>query len=323
MAPPMHLGPSRVGSSEISEGVCMRARALAGVAVSFVSMPFAALLGYSERVDACGGLFCSGTSPVDQAAEQVLFEVEPDGSITATVQIEYSGDPNAFSWIIPVHGTPDFVDVAPGQLFRWLDATTRPSLFPPPSTCDDFAVEADGGGNAPPSADTDPGVDVREYEDVGPYDEIVVVDGADPEALVAWLTEHGYLVTDAMRPVIQEYAAERQKFLAMRLQPGVDVTQIVPVRFHCPNPLPVVPSRLTSLAAEPHMGMIVTVMASSRYTPSNWIETALNEDEIVWDFMNWRSNYTTAVALRVDQAGGRAFVVERAGDSAFVKDLVD
>jgi hypothetical protein len=284
-------------------------------------------LVHASDARACGGLFCSGLSPVDQSAEQVLFEVRNDGSVTATVEIQYSGDPRAFSWIIPVHGTPDFVGVAPTALFDWLDTATRPRIVPPPTTCTGD-IDSDGFPNADGDDDDDDdenagGVEVVEYPDVGPYDDIVVIDGRDPEALIAWLGEHGYLVTDAMRPVIEEYAIEGQQFLAMRLQPNVDVSRIVPVRFHCPAPNPVVPSRLTSLAAEPHMGMVVTILASQRYEPASWNEVALAEDDIVVDnIFGSGTNYASLVALRVDQAGGRAFVVERAGSSQTIADAV-
>ena len=274
---------------------------------------------------ACGGLFCSGTAPVDQSAEQVLFEVEDDGTITATVEVKYSGDPRSFSWIIPVHGTPDFVSTAPSQLFKFLEVTTRPSVIAPPTTCGDYGFYSpdEGGEGEGEGQSAGGGVDVTSYPDVGPYDGIVVVDGRDPAVLSAWLTDHGYLVTDAMKPVIEEYALENQKFLALRLQPDVDISKIVPVRFHCPAPLPVVPSRLTSLAAEPHMGMVVTLLASQRYTPANWEEVRIDPDDVVWDWSTYQSNYGSLVALRMDEHGGRAFAVERAGPSAFIKDLTD
>ena len=61
----------------------------------------------AERADACGGLFCSQISPtpVDQASERIVFEVNDDRSVTATIEIKYQGTPENFSWIVPVSGT--------------------------------------------------------------------------------------------------------------------------------------------------------------------------------------------------------------------------
>src|SRR5688500_14612476 len=83
----------------------------------------------AELALACGGMFCSQTSPtpVDQSAEKILFEVRDDGTVTATVEIKYFGTPGDFAWIVPVAGTPEFVEVAPKDELLLLDAATRPN----------------------------------------------------------------------------------------------------------------------------------------------------------------------------------------------------
>ena len=54
---------------------------------------------------ACGGFFCSAT-PVDQTAERIIFTVNDDGTITAYIQIRYTGEKDNFAWIIPVPAPP-------------------------------------------------------------------------------------------------------------------------------------------------------------------------------------------------------------------------
>ncbi len=39
---------------------------------------------------ACGGLFCQN-SPVDQNAERIIFTQNGDGTISAIIQIQYTG----------------------------------------------------------------------------------------------------------------------------------------------------------------------------------------------------------------------------------------
>src|SRR5262245_211493 len=100
----------RGGTRVAMERDIMRTHSIANALVVTIAVVSAAVIGagflYAPQAHACGGLFCSGSAPVDQSAEQVLFEVDDDNTITATVQINYSGDdPRAFSWIIPVHGT--------------------------------------------------------------------------------------------------------------------------------------------------------------------------------------------------------------------------
>ena len=293
-------------------------------------VPFAAVVVVSlaaERADACGGLFCAsqGSIPVDQTAERILFEVNDDGSVTATVEITYAGDPAAFSWIVPVPEQPTDMGVASPSLLRLLDQATVPSIIPPPFTCSaDFdSGEGEGEGEAAPTAPEDDGVEVVELPNVGPYGDIVVVSSDDPEALADWLNENGYLVTDAMQPAIAAYVAEGQKFLALKLQPDVAVDEIVPVRFTCPGVGPHIPIRLTALASLPEMSIVAFVAGGGRYRPTNYRDFVVDPALVRWDVATNRYNYAALVSFLVDQEGGQAFAVERAMPSGAFRAAVD
>src|SRR5438477_8704113 len=81
----------------------------------------ALVAGSPKEASACGGFFCS-RSPVDQTAEHILFTVNTDESVTAIVQISYSGDRDNFAWIVPVPGVPQKLDATFPQLaFQALD----------------------------------------------------------------------------------------------------------------------------------------------------------------------------------------------------------
>ena len=86
---------------------------------------------------ACGGFFCTNV-PVDQAAERIIFAVNDDGTIDAYVQINYTGAPDAFAWVVPVPNPPK-VDVATMAMLRELDRLTQPVYVAPPltSACQD------------------------------------------------------------------------------------------------------------------------------------------------------------------------------------------
>ena len=291
----------------------------------------------AEEAHACGGLFCSQSSPtpVDQAAERILFEVLDDGSVSATVEIKYEGNPAEFSWIVPVSGTPDFVEVAGKDELQLLDLATAPTFLPPTPDCPGFGG---GGGfgfygcatedlSAPISdavgiGENGPGgVNVVEYPSVGPFDEIVVVDGGSADVLMAWLNDHGYRVNEAMRPFIADYIDEGYSFLATQLRADATVQDMAPIRFHCPQPNPEIPLRLTAISAEPEMGFLVFVAGSERYA-------ALNYDNVVIDAADLRngvdkngtpvSNYFGLISQRLDEAGGQGFVTERADVAANV-----
>ena len=50
---------------------------------------------------ACGGFFCI-SSPIDQNAERIIFTQNRDGTVSAYVQIQYTGSAPDFSWILPL-----------------------------------------------------------------------------------------------------------------------------------------------------------------------------------------------------------------------------
>src|SRR5262249_48715310 len=91
--------------------------------VSIASL--AAVAAGAPEAKAVGGLFCSST-PIDQTAEHILFTINADTTVTAIVQVSYSGDKDAFAWIVPVPGVPKLDTNFPQRAFQALDAATAP-----------------------------------------------------------------------------------------------------------------------------------------------------------------------------------------------------
>lgn len=290
----------------------------------------AAALLASDEVLACGGFFCS-TGPVDQSAERILFEVHEDGSTTAVVEVKFNGDPGDFSWIVPVPEVP-VVEVVPSLVLDVLDQRAAPRIVPPPlsyESCDDDTrpqsysgygctdaaapSASDGGAALGAGGGEDDGVDVVALPRVGPYDDVVVVSSDDPNALVDWLNAEGYVITDAMRPVVEAYVAEGQKFLAVKLAPDAGVQDIAPIKFTCPSETPTIPIRLTAVAAEPHMKVVVHLVGDTTFLPASFRTATIDPDDVRVDLYSLRNNYDALLALAVEDEGGQAFVVERAG----------
>ncbi|MEW5852737.1 MAG: DUF2330 domain-containing protein [Myxococcota bacterium] len=267
---------------------------------------------------ACGGFFCS-RSPVDQSAEHILFVMGP-GTTTMVVQIAYSGGDADFSWVLPLGAVPDAesLEVFPQLALTSLAANTGP-VFMMPQECWYWGAEdAATGGNPPPNAGGTRNDDVTVHvrEEVGPYD-VAVVESQDSSALVNWLRTNGYRITEVMEPYVDIYTAEGMKFLALKLLPDADVSQIQPLKLTLPGEAPMIPVRLTAIAAEPEMGILATIVGEQRYESANWPSLSIRDDEITYDPYNvWGANgtnWTALVARKVDEAGGRGFVTEFAG----------
>ena len=266
---------------------------------------------------ACGGFFCSST-PVDQAAERIIFVQEDRDTVTSYVEIAYQGEPEGFAWIVPVPSVPE-LDVWHGGAFTAIDLATGPQ-FQGNFGC--FESDADGvpeaGGGEPPPND---GVDVLAREQVGPFDTVTIT-SEDPRALVQWLRENGYRVLPEMEPFVALYTAEGMKFLAMKLLPGQDVASIQPIKMTYQAAGPAVPLRLTAVAAQLEMGVKVWVLGDQRYGAANVPGVAVNDADLVFDPWSFQTNYIPLVARAVDAAGGHGFVTELATPTADLARMV-
>lgn len=267
---------------------------------------------------ACGGFFC-GQQPVDQQAERILFAVGASET-DMIVQISYRGEASEFAWVLPLGFVPEASDLgtfSPLALTQ-LDANTAP-IFVRPHDPECGSLVLNGGGS---DADT-PGVTVHLTDVVGPY-EVAVIEGGDAAELVTWLRDHHFRVTDRMIPYVEAYVAEGMKLLALRLIGDRGIEDIEPFRITMPTTTPSIPIRLTALAAEPEMGVLVFVFASRRYGPANWSELEIDPSTLRYASHAWpaETDYLARVARDADALDGRAFVTELAGPTAPLLELV-
>lgn len=275
------------------------------LAVALFIMPPSAL--------ACGGLFCQNI-PVDQAAERIIFSVDPD-QVTAYVQINYMGEAPDFAWVVPVPAVPD-VDVAEIDPFNEIQAATDPVFMLPPQP--DCLFRDDGGAvfesAAMPSADSAESVTVFASGEAGPYAyDVVGTETGEANALIDWLNENNYRITPEMEPLVHVYVEESMVFLAMKLQPDEGVQDIQPVKMTYPAERPMIPIRLTAVAAMPNMGIYTWVFGRSRSESLNFAGIEIDDNDLALNSpFGGGTNYLQLVASEIDRFGGQAFVTEYA-----------
>jgi hypothetical protein len=117
-----------------------------------------------------------------------------------------------------------------------------------------------------------------------------------------------------MVPFIEPYVQQHMLFLAMRLLPDKDVSDIEPVKMTYMGTEPMVPLQLTAVAARPQLGVLVFILADRRYRPTNYADLTVDDGEVVFNVGN--NNYTTVVSRKVHAAGGHGFITELAGPVA-------
>jgi len=286
---------------------------------------------------------------VNQESELIIFEVEQgdDPHVTAHVLIKYAGDPEKFGWLIPVPSVPE-LSLSHSGAFGLIEEQTRPAInitprnvcpqqqwtcrtHPPPSCTsssdgrgysagggaqyDDYNAAGDSGGfgagtggagSAPP-----PPVTVYARESVGDY-ETVTIGAGDGEAAVQWLNDQGFIVNSTMGKYMQPYLDAGMLFLASKLQPNADVSELRPLRMRYAGDTPAIPLQLTAVAAEPHLTVTAIIYADGPYEPYGHPIVEVGEDDIGSPDGS-ANNYAAVLSRLADSVGGDGFVLEYYG----------
>jgi len=291
-----------------------------------------ALIAHAEPAQACGGLFCSASAPVNQAAERIIFSKNEDQTVTAVVQIQYEGPSEEFAWVLPVPGIPE-VKVSSDLAFTRLQQASNPQYSfttevegkcKSGDSSSAFGPTADSGTGGTGGSGGEGGVNVLASGTVGPYDFVVIEPDASYErvgdVVVEWLTLEGFDVVppggdpDDISTLLGSYLQGGMNLIAFRLTKGNDTGTIRPIWITYESDQPMIPIRPTAVAANDDMGVMVWVLGESRAVPVNYKALELNQALIDW--LTGASNYNQVVVAAANEAGGQGFVSERAGPSA-------
>lgn len=259
------------------------------------------------RAVACGGFFCQN-NPVDQIGERIVFTVNDDATITSLIEIQYTGTADDFSWILPIPEAvgADALEVPNGgaAVFAELHALTDVRVIGPDPACQ--------GGDVPAFAsDATGGVEIFGSGEVGPFG-FDIIGSSDADALTTWLRDNDYRVDPFMEPLIDVYVEEEFAFVAMRLLDGQDAAAIEPIEITYPGSEPMIPLRLTAVAAQPNMPIWVWIFADDQAVPANYANMRIDNRELTFSRFGG-SDYNRLTQLRADALGGRAFITEFAG----------
>ncbi|HEX2730323.1 MAG TPA: DUF2330 domain-containing protein [Polyangiaceae bacterium] len=293
---------------------------------------------FSEPAFACGGFFCDSAQPVNQAAERIVFADNGDGTVTAVIQIQYEGPSKSFSWLLPISTAPkgDQIQVASDLAFTRLQNATNPNYqlstrvegeCRQEDFSDDDATGAEDGAFADAGAayEPEPGsVNVEASGTIGPYDWTVisVTDGTDMPATVAvdWLTQNEYDVPEGAAQLLGPYLEDGLFLLAIRLTKDADSGSIRPIVLTYDADAPIIPIKLTAVAANDDMGVLTWLLGTGRGVPQNYLSLELNEARINW--FNAQSNYNDVVNAAADDGGGQGFVTEYSDSGATLREVV-
>lgn len=309
----------------------MRTAALCAVLLASAAITLPAIDAH-----ACGGLFCDGGGPqaVNQNAERIIFTDNGDGTITTVVQIMYEGPTDQFGWLLPVPGVPE-VGISSDSVFNTLQQRSNPT-FQLNRTTEGECADANRGFPTSASANNDDscfdcnntaeddgGVQVVGMGQTGPYDWVVIqVDATNPDntqAALDWLGENNYEVTSTGPELITPYLEAGMNLLAVKLQKNQEAGAVRPMTLTYDSKYPMIPIKLTAVAATDDMGVLVWVLGDSRAVPRNYKSLELNEAIINW--FNPGPSYNNVINVAADEAGGQGFVTEHATTADFASEM--
>jgi hypothetical protein len=112
--------------------------------------------------------------------------------------------------------------------------------------------------------------------------------------------------------LIKVYTDEGMVFLAMKLQPQQGVQDIQPIKMTYAGSQPIIPIRLTAVAAVPNMNVLTWVFADAQAYPLNYARPTIEDADFRGTPFAAPHNYLALVDQTVDLYAGRAFITEYA-----------
>ncbi len=262
----------------------------------FVVVLASSLAAIPQRARACGGCFYPPTgSPSSVDAHRMVLAVSPLGT-TLWDQIVYAGEPDDFVWVLPVASDARVV-LADNGFFEALTRQTQIVMqapLPPPTRCGDPClgwgfIASDASGDARRWV---PPVEVHHQGVVGPY-ETATIESDDPSALLTWMNDNGYVVDDALLPVIEHYVTQGLSFAVLRLQPGLGVDRMRPVRVTTPGLSTTLPLRMVAAGTQIDLDLELFVFAESRMEAASFGNAEVDREAITYDWASATFDYET------------------------------
>lgn len=270
------------------------------------------MLARTTEASACGGCFVPPEENSQVTGHRMIMSI---GATQSTLydQIEYSGAPESFAWVLPTKGIVE-IGVSSDVLFNQLGQDSQVTVAAPPLNCPynycNEGVFADGPADADSSASgSGGGVTVIAEKVVGPY-ETVQLKAEDPAALQTWLADHGYALPKDIEPLVKSYVQEGFNFLAVKLVPGAGVKAMQPIRITSKGSNVTLPLRMVAAGTGALTTISLYVVSEFRAEASNFPRFVVDPKKVLWDYDNNRSNYTELRAEGYKASSGFGWLTE-------------
>jgi hypothetical protein len=286
--------------------------------VPVAALAAASLFAAARPAQACGGCFSPPRQVTVVTDHRMAFSVSQEQTVLWD-QIEYSGQPQDFAWVLPVQPGAQ-VQLSHDAFFAALDAMSDPVITGPSPQCGgrgDLGCASFASGAANSADFAAGGVDVVSQSVIGPYD-TVTLHATDSDALYDWLVANDYDIPDAIRPVIDAYVAGGFDFIALRLAPGQGVQAMQPVRVVSPGAGLTLPLRMVAAGVGDQVGITLYVIGEGRYESQNFPNAIFDDSKLRWLHAQGISNYEPLAEQIMQAADGRTWLTEFSASSSLV-----
>jgi hypothetical protein len=279
----------------------------------WLGVGFMGVMAQATEAHACGGCFVPPNENSQVTGHRMVMSIGMDQS-TLYDQIEYSGSPESFAWVLPTRGKVE-IGVSSDLLFNQLGFDSAVNVVAPPLDCPAYTCDGplaeDGFGSTGSGAPSSGGVEVIAQEVVGPY-ETVQLQASDPAALANWLTDHGYNLPKAIEPTVDSYVKEGFNFLAVKLVPGQGVQSMQPIRITSKGSGVSLPLRMVAAGTGALTTISLYVVSEFRAETQNFPAFTIDPKKVVWNYDLERSNYTDLRAAGYKDSNGQGWLTESA-----------
>ena len=240
------------------------------------------------------------------------------------VRILYTGEAEGFAWVLPVPATPE-LSIGSDTTFIELEFTTRPQ-FILERTGEACPVETTNTTTASTSTDASVGaggVTIEETLNVGPFD-AQIISSDDSVALATWLEDNNFSLSERGSELLQPYIDAQMKFVVLKLQSNKTSGDIKPIILNYQSDKPQIPMRLTAVAAEDDIGILVWVLGQSRAVPDNFLHVVPNYTKLNWYTgpSNAYASYQDLITVAMNEAGGQGFATDMAAPTKNLSDTL-
>jgi hypothetical protein len=278
---------------------------------------FLLILFITARVSAQGLL--PTLDDVYVVSERIILTYNPEGTVTAYIDVAVSAYIDQFAWVIPIPSLSGQDQNIALASFNALESATVPTFDTPPiPDCAPISVpylSIEAGDPAFAQTTTPDPHSPAGFTEAG-------IERGDE--IIGWLIDRGIGITPEEQALIEAYAAEGKVFLVYKIANPFFARDVQPIAVTFPADHITFPLRLTALTAVTNAPVTVWIFGDSAAVAQNYAQLAFDDADLrgAFDTLN-ATNYLAQIDQIIGETDGEGFVTEYAQPTTSLAAVAD